>query len=109
MCAPHGGPARPAGLDGTVVVVLSAPVCPAETGTLCRRLEALLADHGVRCIVCDVAALAHPDLAAVDALARLHLVARRRGHRLRLAHAGRGLRELLALVGLDEAVVPDER
>ncbi len=108
MCAPEGGTAPPPGLDDALIVVFSAPVCPAETGVLCRHLESLLADHPVRCIVCDVGGLGRPDLAAVDALARIQLVARRQGHRMQLVHAGPGLRELLVLVGLDEAVALDD-
>ncbi len=109
MCAVDGRSARPVGLDGTIVVVLGAPVGPGDICALCRRLDLLLACDGVRGVVCDVGAVAGPDLAAVDAVARLHLIARRRGHRLRLLHAGRGLRELLVLVGLDEAVASEER
>jgi hypothetical protein len=36
-------------------------------------------------------------------------VARRGGYRLRLLHAGRTLRELLELVGLDDALPPADR
>jgi hypothetical protein len=43
-----------------------------------------------------------PDLAVVDVVARLHLVARRRGWSLRLCDPGGELRALLALVGLAE-------
>jgi ABC-type transporter Mla MlaB component len=50
---------------------------------------------------CDVSALARPDLGAVDALARVALVARRHGCDVRLSHAGSELRELVALAGLD--------
>lgn len=108
MCAVDGRAARPVGLDGTVVVVLVAPLGPGDTCALCRRLDLLLAGDGVHTVVCDVGAVACPDLAAVDAVARLHLVARRRGHRLRLVHAERTLRELLLLVGLDDVVAVEE-
>jgi len=52
----------------------------------------------------DVSWLVPPDLAAVDALARLHVVASRRGWRLQLHGAGGGLAELVELVGLAEVV-----
>jgi hypothetical protein len=108
MCAVDGRSARPVGLDGTIVVVLGAPVGPGDTCALCRRLELLLAGDGVRGVVCDVEALASPDLAAVDAVTRLHVIARRRGHRLRLVHAERTLQELLVLVGLGDVVAVEE-
>ncbi|HZX40045.1 MAG TPA: STAS domain-containing protein [Streptomyces sp.] len=50
--------------------------------------------------ICDVGELTHPNLAAVDALARLQLTARRLGCRIRLRNAGHELLSLLDLVGL---------
>ncbi|MEU9418249.1 STAS domain-containing protein [Streptomyces sp. NPDC048272] len=59
---------------------------------------------------CDVSALTRPGLGAVDAVARLALVARRHGVRLRLTGAGPALRALLGLVGLVELLgEPEER
>ena len=54
-------------------------------------------------IVCDVGALA-PDAAAIDALARLQLAARRLGLEIRLRHASNELLGLLAFVGLSEVL-----
>lgn len=54
-------------------------------------------------IVCDAGALA-PDAAAVDALARLQLGARRLGLELRLRQASSELQELLFLFGLAEVL-----
>jgi hypothetical protein len=54
-------------------------------------------------MVCDVGALA-PDGAAVDALARLQLAARRIGLDLRLRHASSELQGLLAFVGLSDVL-----
>jgi hypothetical protein len=51
-------------------------------------------------IVCDVGAVA-PEAAAVDALARLQLNARRLGLEIRLLHASSALQELIAFAGLD--------
>ncbi len=68
------------------------------------RLRLLLAAAGDEQIVCDVALLESPDLAAIDALARLQLAAQRLGSSLRLQHASPELRGLLALTGLDEVV-----
>ncbi|MER7702063.1 STAS domain-containing protein [Kitasatospora sp. NPDC097605] len=57
---------------------------------------------------CDLGALTAPDLAVVDALARLRLAAARRGVRLVLRNASGPLRELLVFSGL-AAVLPVER
>ncbi len=57
-----------------------------------------------RVVVCDVGAVVGSDLATVDALAQLALVARRRGCRVQLRHASPELRELLALAGLADVV-----
>jgi hypothetical protein len=54
-------------------------------------------------IVCDVGALT-PDAAAVDALARLQLAARRIGLEVRLRHASRELQGLIVCCGLDEVL-----
>lgn len=55
-------------------------------------------------VICGVAGLTDVDLAAVDALARLELVARRLGITLELRDAPDELRELLDLAGLREVV-----
>jgi len=44
------------------------------------------------------------DLAVVDALARLALIARRHGLRIRLCHASAELLDLIELAGLSEAL-----
>ncbi|GAA1411212.1 hypothetical protein GCM10009639_62680 [Kitasatospora putterlickiae] len=62
------------------------------------------ADHPLSC---DLGALTAPDLAVVDALARLRLAAARHGVRLVLRNANGPLRELLAFSGL-AAVLPVE-
>ena len=59
-------------------------------------------DHArPRTIVCDARALVDADVAAIDALARLQLTARRCGFVLHLRDAPPELQELLAFVGLD--------
>jgi anti-anti-sigma regulatory factor len=52
---------------------------------------------------CDASELP-ADAAVVDTLARIALVARRHGCVLRLAGCSRELRELIAFMGLDEAL-----
>jgi len=54
-------------------------------------------------IVCDVGALA-PDVAALDALARLPLSARRLGYEIRLRDASVDLQDLLDFVGLRDVL-----
>jgi hypothetical protein len=55
-------------------------------------------------LVVDVDSLTRPDLAVVDALARLQLAARRLGGSIRIRHASRELEDLLALAGLGDAL-----
>jgi ABC-type transporter Mla MlaB component len=52
----------------------------------------------------DVSWLVAADLRSVDALARLQVVASRRGRRLQLHGAAEGLVALLEFVGLDDVV-----
>ncbi len=54
-------------------------------------------------IVCDVSSLA-PDAVSLEALARLQLAARRLGVEIRLGRVSPGLRELIELAGLSEAL-----
>ncbi|MFJ6385874.1 STAS domain-containing protein [Kitasatospora sp. NPDC092039] len=56
-------------------------------------------------LTCDLGALTAPDLAVVDALARLRLAAARQGVAVVLLNAGGPLRELLAFSGLS-ALLP---
>jgi anti-anti-sigma regulatory factor len=53
----------------------------------------------MRTIVCDLRGVA-ADCVTVDALARLHLAARRAGVELNLRHASQELTELLVFTGL---------
>ncbi len=113
---PPGRPRSPAPGDplGTVVLTLPGTVAPGEVAALCERLRALLerreetGDVPGRgepfAVVCDAGAVTRPDLATVEALARLRLTARRLGCRLRLRNAHPELRCLLRLLGLDGVV-----
>lgn len=55
-------------------------------------------------LVCDVGALRDPDMASVDAIARLQLSARRSGCELRLENACAQLVQLLDLAGLSDVI-----
>ncbi|MFG2499775.1 STAS domain-containing protein [Streptomyces sp. NPDC048441] len=83
-------------------LILTGTLDHETTRHLCEAARAALqaaeADGDV--LVCDVAGLGPPVLAAIDALARLQLTARRAGGRIRLRNAAPDLRELLDLVGL---------
>ena len=57
--------------------------------------------------VCDVTSIVRPDVRVVDALARLHLAARRRGYRVVLTGAGDELLDLIDLLGVREVLVTD--
>ncbi|MEU7010953.1 STAS domain-containing protein [Streptomyces sp. NPDC046332] len=97
---------RRAGLTGVdtsrpLVLTLGPRATSDEVARLCAVLEGVPPTD----VVCDVGGLAHADLAAVDALARLKLTAGRAGHRLRFEGAGGELRLLLGLVGLADLLV----
>ena len=83
-----------------IVVVIDGPIDRAGIPALCARFIELLGDAPPRRVVCDVGELTVPDVSTVDALARLGLVARRRGLEVRLSRASPRLIELLALTGL---------
>ncbi|MCX4788877.1 MULTISPECIES: STAS domain-containing protein [unclassified Streptomyces] len=107
---------RRAGLPGvegrtSIVLVVTGRVTRATVPGLCAELESLLYDPGdvVRepdaGVDCDVGGVVQADLALVEAIARLGLIARRAGgRRLRLRNAPPELRALLDLVGLADMV-----
>lgn len=94
------------GHDAAVLtVVLSGRVTTEDVGRLDRRVEVLLEEWLPRLLVCDVAALVDPDLATVDALARLRLTANRRGCDVTLRGVPAELHRLLDLAGLRGVLV----
>lgn len=98
-------------MDGDVtdpaVLRLASPVSPVDGARLCAELTRLAAT-GATEAVCDVSGVHTPQLAAVDALARLRLTARRTGCHLRLRHPTPQLRALLELTGLAEPLELEE-
>ncbi|WP_019888953.1 STAS domain-containing protein [Streptomyces purpureus] len=90
-----------------IVLQLSGRITRADVPALCAELAARLSGADPTEVVCEVGALTHADLAAVDALARLRLTAHRLGHTLRLRGADGRLRLLLGLVGLEELLLQD--
>jgi len=85
----------------TAVLSVYPPVRRADVPGLCARLQDLLAADPTNPFPCDVGALVMPDLATIEALARLQLTARRAGRGIRLLDVCGELRDLLALTGLD--------
>jgi ABC-type transporter Mla MlaB component len=89
-------------------VRLRGRVDPGDATRLADSLRAVLEATKADLVICDVGALAAPDAAAVDAICRMRLSARRAGSVLRLDHASSALRELLDLTGLSEVAGSDD-
>lgn len=88
------------------VWVVEAGIDHAGIGAACERFAAFVGSFASGpVIVCDVGAIAHPDLATVSLLARMQLTARRHGRGIQLHRAQRSLIDLILLAGLD-AVLP---
>jgi ABC-type transporter Mla MlaB component len=89
----------------TVAFAIEGSVAIADVPALCERLCALIERTGATLAVCDVDSLAPADLAAIEALARLRLTARRRGCDVELYGASRELTGLLVLAGLADVLL----
>jgi ABC-type transporter Mla MlaB component len=83
----------------TITFAIWGPIARGDLPGLSDRVCALLMDTGATVALCDVGDVA-VDAVTVDALARLHLVARRRDCRIQLLHASEELRDLVAFMGL---------
>ncbi len=90
--------------ERAVVLVIGNALVPEDVPALYERARALLEEGGVPVVECDVRALADPDAAAIDALARLQLDVRRLGGCIRLRGASGELKELIELAGLCEVL-----
>jgi ABC-type transporter Mla MlaB component len=82
----------------------ATPVASPAVLAACDGAWERLDDCDDELVPCDVLEISEPDVAAIDALARLQLRARRRGRRIGLSGASDELRELLELMGLTEVV-----
>ncbi|MEU7643537.1 STAS domain-containing protein [Streptomyces huasconensis] len=83
------------------LILIEGPLRAGDVPRLCARVAA--ARHGPgHDVICDVGAVTTADLTTVDAVARLHLAARRAGGRIRLRNPTPALLALLGLVGLTE-------
>lgn len=92
------------GREGPVTLVIDAEFEPDDLPALGERVRDALEARDTPLLIIDVSAVTRPDVRTVDALARLQLIARRMGRRIRLKGASRELRELLCLMGLRDAV-----
>ena len=87
-----------------IVLIVNDLLARVEAAGLCERARSLLAQRDDVPVYCDVGRIALVDAATVDALARLQLTARRCGCGFKLRHAARELQELIAYMGLAEAL-----
>ena len=85
-------------------LVIRGPLTPRDAAALCERARSELERSDAEVLVCDVAALTHPNAGTIEALARLQLAARRLGREVRLRDPSRELRELVDLFGLSDAL-----
>jgi hypothetical protein len=98
------GADSPSGVSaGDTRFALGAVVTRADIPVLCADLEGMLRGRSGS-VICDVAGVVRPDVVTVEALARLHLLARRRGWRLVVSGAGPALLQLVNLLGLADAL-----
>jgi ABC-type transporter Mla MlaB component len=98
------GPDEPIREARISTFVVRGPVARADIVGMGERLRGCLSSCTADVVVCDVCTLTNPDVDTVDAVARLQLIARRKGAQIVLRNAPPELRELLAFTGLDEVV-----
>ena len=90
-------------------LVVRGAIDATAAAALRAELREIVASGRGEAVVCDVGALQHLDEAALDALVRLQLTARRQGASIALRNASGELIDLLELVGLDDVLGEDER
>lgn len=101
--APWPGAARPPP-DPSATLSLDGPIDRADIPVFRERARALFERSGTDPVVCDLGRVGRPDAVTVEALARLQLEARRFGRRVVFRDACGELRDLVAFVGLEEAL-----
>jgi hypothetical protein len=95
-------PTTPAG-EGTVLLVITEPLAADDVEELCARARSGAAGRP-RLIVCDVGTVNAPNVAMVDALARIALTARQSGCDVQVYRASPFLAALIGLVGLADVL-----
>ena len=110
MGAPEEPPAvsihalRPTTDPGMLLVTLGGVFDRAAAARVGDEIGDLLRATGASLVICDLGGVKDANAAAVDAVCRVHLAARRLGCRLRLRHASPELVDLLDLMGLCDVV-----
>jgi ABC-type transporter Mla MlaB component len=89
---------------GELHLVVAGAVTRVGIASLCDRVRALVREREPSLVVVDVAALAAPDAATIDAIARLQLTARGLGRAIRFRHACPEIHELVGLMGLGDVL-----
>ena len=89
-----------AGGRGAPVLAIRGKIGSSQIDDLCLRAGAAFAHADVQVVIVDVSGVVEPDAAALDALAHLHLIAKRRGCEIRIKHTCRQLQELARFSGL---------
>jgi ABC-type transporter Mla MlaB component len=89
----------------TIAFAIEGPIACDDLPGLCDRVCALLQESRAGVALCDVRGVG-VDAVTIDALCRLQLATRRHRCQVRLRHASRELRELVAFMGLED-VLPD--
>lgn len=92
----------------TISVTVPPNLARDEVGALADQTVERLAHSEADEIQVDVSRLDAPDVAYMDALARVHLAAQRRDINVRLVGPCQRLVELIRLVGLDGILLDDD-
>jgi anti-anti-sigma regulatory factor len=95
---------RPTTDPDTLLVTVRGVFDRAAATRLGDEIGDLLRATGASLVICDLGGVTDANAAAVDAVCRARLAARRLGCRLRLRHASPELVELLDLMGLCDVV-----
>lgn len=86
------------------VVAISGRIGTSDTDSLCARVQELFRAGDEEVVAVDVSGVIDPDVAALDALARLHLTSLRMGRRIKILHTCDQLEELVAFAGLADVL-----
>ena len=92
----------------TLELAVQGPIARSDLPGLAARVCSLLEASTADIAVCDVRGV-EPDAVAVDALARLQLVARRQRCRVILRNASAELVDLVAFIGLEDVLAATPR
>jgi anti-anti-sigma factor len=90
-------------LPDVCVLYLEDPLSAPVRGNVRHRVQALLR-RGVRTVVLDMAQVSSLDAAGIGELVRAYNMAAAANALLRIAHAAAHVRQMLALVGLDDVL-----